>query len=629
MSRILWCMHIVLVLQVGTLFTTTQFRSPLSLRRGVTHYPLQDVCDTWWYTLMYPESTTECPLTIYLWKGAYYRCADKTFFNACDPNATTTKTTSLNTLWFGKNSFKVEQAFAGGMLTNPLAPGYNPFLSFSFVTPHFNYTEKGVYFGLYMDYKVGKKQKWRVGGRVSLPFKIITVGQTADCEQEEIADVIAERPVNLLSATAPVGIDYAYRLDFLSTLVRVGVPSTDSALLVEYGPGSSYNTRIAGIPVGAVTANDSSPDLPSIYLTKRDDSTLPFVTNLPNSSSKSWGKAQFQVSGGPLAADGSGINDNSYFFGVIPVNYLSNLGANRAEQSTLWVVPRIIYSVGDSSAGFPTDISPQAIAIRNAVRAILDNLAFSGDDTALGFLNKHCINLCKSERVMGLGDLETEFFFGYEDDYLFPGFDVIPPHIQSWFGNFVIGVRFPTGKTMHDARNVYFQSTGHNGHYEIKVGLEGGWKPCSFFALKIDGFYNHAIRAVEQKAAPFKGATIRNIGPSISTRVSWDYFVVHGDLNFFHPYNQDLGCTFGYELFAKRKDHVQLCPQAALDLLCTVQDLDACILEQDTNAMTHKLRGEIFHRWSYCELFAGASQIVAGKHAMQESEVHLGLAIYF
>lgn len=104
---------------------------------------------------------------------------------------------------------------------------------------------------------------------------------------------------------------------------------------------------------------------------------------------------------------------------------------------------------------------------------------------------------------------------------------------------------------------------------------------------------------------------------------------MHGDLNFFHPYNQDLGCTIGYELFAKRKDHVELCAKTALDLLCNLQDLDACILEEDTNAMTHKIRGEIFHRWNYCELFAGASQIVAGKNAMQESEVHLGIAIYF
>lgn len=500
MNRVNKCIVLLLLIQVCSLFATTQFRSSISLRRGVMHYPLEPACDTWWYEVMYPDTSSNCPWTIYLWKSAYYRCANKSFFDACEPNTTTTKTTSLNTLWFGKESFKVEQAFAGGILNNPLAPGYNPFLSFSTITPHFNYTEKGAYFGLSMDFKVGKTQKWHVGGRISLPFKIITVEQAGDCEQETIEDVIAERPVNLISATTPVAIDYAYRLDFLSTLVRVGVPATDSALLVEYSPGSSFNTRIAGVPVGAATANDSSPDSPPIYVTKRSDSTLPVTTNLPNSSSKSWGKAHFQVGGGALAADGSGINDTSYFFGVIPVNYLANLGTNRTAQSTLWVVPRIIYSAGDTSAGSPNEISPQAIAIRNAVRAILDNLAFSGDDTALGFLKSHCIDLCKNERVAGLGDLETEFFFGYADEYYFPGFDVIPGVTQSWFANFVLGVRFPTGKTMQDARNVFFQATGHNGHYEAKIGVEGGWKPCSWFAFKLDGFYNHAFRAIEKKS---------------------------------------------------------------------------------------------------------------------------------
>ena len=41
------------------------------------------------------------------------------------------------------------------------------------------------------------------------------------------------------------------------------------------------------------------------------------------------------------------------------------------------------------------------------------------------------------------------------------------------------------------------------------------------------------------------------------------------------------------------------------------------------------LRGQIFYRAGYFEIFGGGSQIVSGRHAMKETEGHIGLVIYF
>jgi len=113
--------------------------------------------------------------------------------------------------------------------------------------------------------------------------------------------------------------------------------------------------------------------------------------------------------------------------------------------------------------------------------------------------------------------------------------------------------------------------------------------------------------------------------------VSWSYFTFQTDFSFFHPHNPDLGFVLGYELFAKTKDHVSLeCGNTATDLLGRPdQPLSVCNFENNTNSFSNKLRGEIFYRAHYFEIFGGGSQMVSGRHIMKETEGHIGLAIYF
>jgi hypothetical protein len=603
------------VLSSGAAYASSQFRSPVSLEyelRGFLHYPLEQVHNAWWYDQAgCPEADkSESPWIIAPWTGAYTRNACDAFWNECDPchNKVTRKTASIATLIFGQEAFTAENIFSGGTLpcnvTSPEAFN-NPFLRFARITPAFSYNESGVVWGINAERRMGCDDKWRVGGRLSIPFKKIEIEQhNFDTDlQEGINDVAVERVFNVDEDADAGTIDYAYRLDFLSCLFRPATPISDSLPLMTFGDGTTGangQTSIAGtnVSIANSAAQDDSAGVPAIYLVKSSDSTAP----IPNPY---FGKNSSQVAGN-LPADGAGVNAATYFF-QDNVNYAASLANDRAAQSTLFVVPHLID--GD------TDLAQDAIGIYNAVHQLLNTLG--QENSVVEFFKERGIDLAQHECILGLGDLRFDIYGGYGDDFC-------------WYADLDFGVLFPTGKKNKDPKNVYFQSTGNNRHYEVRVGAEGGWRPYEWFGFKADVYYNHAIRRTEKVAAAFKGATVKNIGPTVDASVSWGYVVFHLDFDFRHPKNPDLGCTFGYELFAKQKDSVCFCQATATDFLGrTNQPLDPSVLERNTKVLTNKLRMELYHRWNFGEIFAGGSQIVSGKNAMKETEIHLGFAMYF
>jgi|GEM_PF-584843 len=674
MKRVFSRIVLISALCCGLANATSEFRTPLSIFRGYHHYPLEQVGNAWWYDqtcylLKTNEGHLYCPVDqkdsrkdspwIYdTWSTGYYRGANKAFIcdgddctstpstgsvcckddcistpstgsrccdddcgnpfapqltpNSCRPCSNNKKRGSLSTLWFGKESFVGEQAFEGGMLNDANTPNANPFLSFSTITPNFAYSEWGVFFGGHVERRLGKKGRWRVGGRASLPFKVIEI-QQAGCSEIEtgLSDVIATDPFNVSSGGPSDTTDFAFRLDFLSSLIRPGIPGGQNSPLVTYGTGSGANiTKIAGVPVGFNSISQSNPP---VFLVQSLSSLIPPKTAVANPPGQTnYYYAKVAAGATPLPASGLAPDATvSYFDGT--QNYAAALGMDRAAQSTLFLVPRI----QTDGSGNATQLTSNAVAIYNAIQQLLTGLENLGNDSAASFFESCCIDLCRQERIVGLGDLEAEIYGGYGSKD------------STWFSQFVFGVRFPTGTKQKDPRRIYYQSTGHNGHYEIKVGYEGGWKPCKYFAFYGDLNFNHAFSHKTRKAAPFTGATIRNIGPCIEADVSWDYWMLHADLNFFHPRNQDLGFMIGYELFAKRNDKVKFCAQTAVDCLGRTEPINACLLEACTNSLANKIHLEAFNRWNFGELYAGMSQVVSGRNVMQESEIHMGMAIHF
>lgn len=686
MKRLLHAVMLLsLVASIDMLANSSEFRSPRRVIRGVMHYPLAPVEDAWWYETM--PDTGECEKTWQLetWGAAWRMLATEAFDPCAD--GSTSHTTSLSSLWFGKDTFRGEEIFAGGRIDDAtLLTPTNPFLGFARIAPRFDYNERGVVMGLYFRQSFGEDDCWHVGFRASLPVLEIEIEQDSGCFLEETLDDVVQRlPINLDADVDPNQVDYAYRLDFLSSLsspasATVGGPIVNVPL-VRFGDGT-VPTTIGGVQVAGLTAEGTNPDtlnaLPAAYVTRANGTTLAAsiaaqcgdcddvdcfssscerncqLNNDENLVTGQFPSLPFRKRAseveGQLAADGSGGADgDTLFFQLEGVDYSANLALNRQAQGELFVVPRRLEAMDT--------LVTQAVTIDQRVQAILEFL--NPSETAVEFFGAHGIDLCAHDSVVGVGDFYTEFSIGYGN-------------YCDWYGDFLLAVLWPTGTPEGNANRVFHKPTGNNRHFEIKLGVEGGWLVCDWFGFRLDAMYSHAFKRKECRAIPFDQRSVitpaitnncdcpceqlfvKNIGQGFEVDISWDYFVGHFDFTFFHPYNPELGGVIGYELMAKSHDHVSLdnncnnnnnnnncnnnCDNncdgrttiTATDLLGrTDQPVNLCILEQNTNAMTHKIYGDLFHRWNYFEIFGGASQIVGGKHAMKETEVHLGMKIFF
>lgn len=657
--------------------TTSEFRSPLRLIRGVMHSYLSPVYEAFWFDQM-PECRTPSHWYVDVWGAGYSRTACEAFFDPCGGN--TTKTTSLSALFFGAESFTAQQVFVNGTISPDLLTATTTSLVWSVIDPRFIYDENGVVFGTHVRYTIGDSECWHVGFRAGLPVKRISVEVTNAADLvETISDVVLEQPL-CQGTNSGLQTDYAYRLDFLTALSRCSSMLGVQVPMVNYddGTGSPTNAGHATTIGGTLTlVSTDTPEgtgagvneYPAAYVVRVAGSGGNCLfTDAPTGQvpTTPYCKTPDQVTGGALAANGSGgaIGDTMFFeFGT---NYAAGLGVDTNAQSALFVVPRC-----DNINGVITE-PLSAVSIYQAVHASLPDL--SSIETATEFFAGQGIDFGRSECILGVGDFDVEFYGGYGQ------------HHKAFLDG-IIGMRFPTGTRPPNATRIYYQPTGNKKHYEIKLEVEGGWQPVNCFAFRLDAAYYHVFKGSECRAAPFKQQLspcqvtscctntctntcntnsstccfdsssscceseknnypcidcstifIKNIGPNLCVDVSWDYFVGHIEFTIFHPCNRELGMTFGYEPMYKGKDHVSgddcdcmtTGVLTATDLLGNEnQPLDLSILEDRSQTTTHKLYVELFHRWNYFELFGGASQIVAGQNAMKESEIHLGMKFFF
>ena len=616
---------IILVGVVGLcsqlLATTGELRTPLA--RFPYHYPLTPVDDGLW--------SFNCFHT------AYMRSADKAF-DVCHGR----NSVHLSKLFFGKSEFRGEEAFAGGIITVPWAP---PVLKFAKIRPRFEYCEKGLNFAIETERRFDDS-KWRFGGQLSLPFKVIDVERNV-CSatmtelEESIDDVVCRKSETLwkddsssADAREPKAIVPAYRLDFLSGLCQAnGMPMVEYGIKTD-GADHQGSVRIAGIEVAGRPAPATLVGAAVLYNT---DGTCPAYQYASPTS----GYTADAVTGRPAV---SGIDDLIQLHFVTEAggitaaqadsrgaftstqDYTASLASDRDAQSKLYIVP--VYkddTLLDNEVAAFTD---QAVIMMNAIETAISDLQQIGVISAEQFFFDKCVYFCQCDRLAALGDLDLNLYAGYDfnDDF---------------WGKLNVGVIFPTGKKLCDVGQLLAQAPGNNGHFEVKVGLDLGWKRWKWMAWHLDAYYNHVFSATEWRAAPFLGATVKNIGPVVQAKVKWGYFTGHLDCTIFHPENQNLGCSFGYEAYVKRCDKVCLCATTATEFeltgccgQCAVQnseekELDASILAQDTKRISHKLRGSVFHRWNYCEIFAGASRVIGGKNIMREAEGHVGFGIYW
>lgn len=569
-----------------------EFRVPTPLERAYafSHYPFPrpDTGDCWF---------------VDMWGAGLYRSADRAYLNK-----NTTEKESLAGIFFGAPSFTLGQALVPGSFSPD-----NPLLNIAVITPTFEYRERTAYFGLFVEREFGCDCNWHVGARVRLPFRDIRTELDSCCDLiadniEDFARTQNEIDVDEACVNGTITNAFAYRLDFLSQLPLVANSNAATNRFVEYARAPNDHIFIGGVDV---TNANNSP----VHVIQRTDGTPPLFPEVDSFGRRFTNNACSPTPVedlDPLNDDGSGLANNERARFSSGINY-TPLGANQANQAQLWVVPTLSGTV----AANDFDLVAPARTIQSRFNAIINSI--TSDIESLLAANGFSF---QTQHSAGVGDLDTELYVRHD--------------WQNWcwcndvFAEGIFGVRFPTGRRNTTPNNALLVRPGNNRHFEIKLGGLFGGEVTNWLAIKADAWYSWALKRKENVAAPFQGATIKNVGPTIEADISWGYFVGDLDFTLMLPWTcAYTGVNVGYQAYVKTKDHVSLDVTTAVDFIGNTQPLDPDVLEIRTKQVAHTVKAEVFRQCDNWQIFAGFNHAFAGKNAPNQSDWYLGFFIYF
>ncbi|RTL07255.1 hypothetical protein EKK58_03705 [Candidatus Dependentiae bacterium] len=573
------------------------FRTPLNLMHSQV-MRLKPAKNAWWAELMPSQKSEVCCWNIEKWTSLYTRSAGKAFQSSDnESNKVTTNTKSLATLFYGKDRFKASEAFSNGKITDVAQLNkFTPLLNVAYLTPEYRYDEKGICIGMHVNYTFEEDCNWHVGGVINVPVSVVEVTPQGEIFEEQLENLYKINTIKAQnSSTSPnTSVNYTNDLTIRYDLLNTLMLDEQTKLLRQDGP----NTKIGFISIDGDTNLTSGQQA---YLIKRSNTQSPEAQ---------YRKQASQVTG-QITPNGLGAADDSVLFVATGTN-LSTLNTDSNAQAELWLVPRAT----DSNTDELTSLSQAMVSqIDYAVR-----LADLSNRSVTNFLTKQGLALANYERKAGLGDIKAAIYGCYNDQEC------------DWFVKLMGGTKLPTGtKKDHDeCLSITQLQTGNNRHWELFVQMAAGYQPLEWLSFDMTASANHVFARSQNFVAAFEGATVKNLGPCVKAKVSWNYFTAQANMNLFHPHNPELGCTLGYSLFAKNSDHVRYDNVDATDLFGnTHKVLDPDVAALKTKAMTHSVRAEVFHRWNYCEISAGGSYGIAGRNAMKETEAHIGLSVYF
>ncbi|MCK4500725.1 hypothetical protein KAU11_09505 [Candidatus Babeliales bacterium] len=592
----------------------TEFRSPLIVERG----PLRYVFEEW----------EEKDYGLKMWTAGYTREAHKAFLK----HGTDSK--ELSALFFNKSDFYMNEILPDSY-ADIQTEYYSPYLAITKLSPRVTYEEKGISMGARFAYPI-YKNKGRIGVRAQVPFRRIEIEREdlGDKDTNQLDDVLTKEVVTRGSTEggteAKDVLARAIRMDFLQSILYTA--NNETLLSFDATTGQA---KIAGEDAGwhAVPANRMAaiihspegqvPKKPDRYLGIHQDAagvTTPYKapTNLP--------------------ADGGVTDDTQYAFRVpaatdttnyTPLNMHTGTIVQKlaAQQSAakLWVT-----SVHENSSGLGglggTSLNNGSTKLWSAVDALVQsyhgNIYEWLEDRNFVF---------ESETRAGIGDIDLDFFY----EHMFN---------EDLVGEVMVGVRFPTGANSDFSRNPYRPHLGNGEHFEIKIGGMIAWQPLDWMNVKFDTHYSFVLEGSEKRAAAFKGASIKNIGPATDADVDWGYFVGKLDLNLFHPKTDAISSVIGYELYYKAEDNIKFKNKTMESWLGqkwdttlatpawveNKQELDSGLAEKNTEAIAHKLRFETSFRISkWFELYSGGSYTFAGQNVPRETDMHGGFVVTF
>jgi hypothetical protein len=240
----------------------------------------------------------------------------------------------------------------------------------------------------------------------------------------------------------------------------------------------------------------------------------------------------------------------------------------------------------------------------------------TADPDVVDYLMRKDISFA-SQKVMGAGDTLLQLYL--QRNW----------HKKKVFTEAHFGAILPSGVKTSSTLKPFCLPLGNNGHYEVELGADLGWNACNWAALQAGFSYHWALKGRECVAAPFQGACVKNIGPSVPANISWNYLLVDGGLTLVDPTQHAFGFNATYEFYHKTCDKICLCATQAHDLEDDVQDLCANNLTWFTKVQAHKVKAEMYFNRPVGSIFGGFDYIFAGKNVPKEIGWHLGLMIEF
>ncbi len=595
-----FCLNLLTVLAfAGTVHAWQETRTPLSLFEGYMHYPLDR-----------DRELNDFKLDTHFWTGIYFRTAPNAY-NSCGDNITSNSPcacpgskASLASLYFGKSTFTFEQAFANSFI--PQGTVINPLVLLEPVTINIDYREQGVWFGTNFSTRFGCDDRWNAGLRIRIPFRDIKVeplcgNPITNADSTNPAAALYQQRVESITVDS-VSITqnvFAARLDALTVLNRVAIDTTGAAVpLVNYTPtGGDITVAAQGLSGGIEAAAPVTALQPP----------LAFIESANGSAPVSVRWADIPANGATVVkSDGSGLSNLQRGRTASNVSYAA-LGADQAAQAQLWLVPNV--QNGGTTAGV---LAPTA----NTVYATLTN-AFNAlaNSSLADFTNQVGLNVCYGN-TRGMGDLNMELFLGYD-------------WIDYGFAEGRLWVTAPTGIKVQDPLQALKFPTGNNGHPEVGLGMAAGVEKLRYLTFNFDAYYIWVLSTCNNIAAPFAGATVKNIGPCIPAKTAWKYGIVDLNVNVINPCYECMGVMFGYQAYIKGKDHIQVYNTTATDFAGRQEPLNTCLLTQNSDRVAHRIRTETFFNGECMNTFLGFVATVAGKNIPAEVDFHIGLDVYF
>jgi len=576
----------------------SEFRPPMGIERGSQRNDNGH------------KSEKESPWDIAMWSTGFSRNADKAF----QKHGSTAK--PLSALLFGKDSFKVSDAFGTSGATSAYTEEFNANLGATTFNPKVTYSEQGVSLGLSLGYRV-MDGKGMVGIKAHVPLttvrmerddqaELAATGGVADHyvigDQFSAKQVLTRQPnaaaVDLQFNDIPL-VSNLYRVSLVQNLPvlrggQVGKFITDINTAtggaaninktIQVGSGAAYN-RVA--PGG----NDYRDDVDHAYTSQQ---ALPYAiayapgSKVPRLTTRAVALPDVVANAAAAIAVNDGGADRDVATVLVDIGNRTqgakqNAGGNYNLNTIAQPVAQLpalgalapntmyVFNVDAGANARPGDGGNDAriLVQKTLLDTAKDNLWLvtahaadgrlldAGTDGLLQALIKRYASQSAEEWLWANGyTMQTNQRTGLGDITINPFYD----HMFSddWSAGVYLHVGLPTGGTNKTGTNPYKAVLGNGNHVEVGGGAKVAWQALSWMGVRLDAMAAQALRGKEYISAPFKDATIKGMGPVIGADI--DYTFVKGsiDTTLTHPHAASLATTLGYDFVYKTKDNVSL-----------------------------------------------------------------------